>query len=86
MFAGSLGPSCLCAWTLWQSALHSSSDLVKDWYEGNAKTKVKEKQTVFPFLYDDDDHADNDDRVINVGEDKKEEEGSNIADTAAVDN
>ena len=80
MFAGSLGSSCLCAWTLWQSALHSSSDLVKDWYEGNAKTKVKEKQTVFPFLYDDDDHADN------VGEDKEEEEGSNIADTAAVDN
>ena len=86
LFAGSLGSSCLCAWTLWQSALHSSSDLVKDWYEGNAKTKVKEKQTVFPFLYDDDDHADNDDKVINVGEDKEEEEGSNIADTAAVDN
>ena len=86
LFAGSLGSSCLSAWTLWQSALHSSSDLVKDWYEGNAKTKVKEKQTVFPFLYDDDDHADNDDKVINVGEDKEEEEGSNIADTAAVDN
>ena len=86
LFAGSLGSSCLCARTLWQSALHSSSDLVKDWYEGNAKTKVKEKQTVFPFLDDDDDHADNDDKVINVGEDKEEEEGSNIADTAAVDN
>ena len=47
---------------------------------------MKEKQTVFPFLDDDDDHADNDDKVINVGEDKEEEEGSNIADTAAVDN
>ena len=33
---------------------------------------MKEKQTVFPFLYDDDDHADNDDKVINVGEDKDE--------------
>ena len=93
LFAGSLGSSCLSAWTLWQSALHSSSDLVKDWYEGNAKTKRKEKQTVFPFLDDDDDHADgdghagdDDDMVINVGEDKEEGEGSNIANTAAVDN
>ena len=32
------------------------------------------------------DHVDDDDKVINVGEDKEEEEGSNIADTAAVDN
>ena len=44
------------------------------------------KNKLFPFLYDDDDHADNDDKVINVGEDKEEEERSNIADTAAVDN
>ena len=44
------------------------------------------KNNYFPLLDDDDDHADNDDGVINVGEDKEEVEGSNIADTAAVDN
>ena len=49
------------------------------------KPKTKEKQPSFLF-FDDDDHVDNDDRVINVGEDKEEVEGSNIADTAAVDN
>ena len=47
-----------------------------------------EKQTIAPFPDDDDDDADVDDadRVISVGEDKEEVEGSNIADTAAVDN
>ena len=45
------------------------------------------KNNYFPLLDDDDDHADDDnDRVINIGEDKEEEELSNIADTAAVDN
>ena len=49
------------------------------------KQKWKKNNLVFPF-FDDDDHVDNDDRVINVGEDKEEVEGSIIADIAAVDN
>ena len=35
---------------------------------------------------DDDGDVDDADKVISVGEDKEEVEGSNIADTAAVDN
>ena len=50
---------------------------------------MKGKRTIFSFLDDDDDDdgdVDDADRVISVGEDKEEVEGSNIADTAAVDN